>query len=67
MLHGFQRSTRRLIVLLATLPAAVLILGLLYMLGSIYLEGNPRGFWASLEWASETLTTTAPMPAGTIR
>lgn len=58
VLQGFQRSTRRLIVLLATLPAAVLILGLLYMLGSIYLEGNPRGFWASLEWASETLTTT---------
>ncbi len=28
------------------------------MLGSLYLEGNPRGFWASLEWASETLTTT---------
>jgi Trk K+ transport system NAD-binding subunit len=37
---------------------AVLVLGGLYMLGMIYLEGNPRGFWASLEWASETLTTT---------
>ena len=58
MLQGFQRSTRRLIALLASLPAAVLLLGSLYMLGSIYLEGNPRGFWASLEWASETLTTT---------
>ena len=58
MLQGFQRSTRRLIALLASLPAAVLLLGSLYMLGSIYLEGNPRGFWTSLEWASETLTTT---------
>jgi Trk K+ transport system NAD-binding subunit len=58
MPQRISRSTRRLIALLATLPAAVLILGGLYMLGSLYLEGNPRGFWASLEWASETLTTT---------
>ena len=58
MLQRFQRSTRRLLTLLALLPAAVLVLGGLYMLGMIYLEGNPRGFWASLEWASETLTTT---------
>lgn len=58
MLQKFKRSTRRLLALLALLPAAVLILGLLYMLGTIYLEGSPRGFWASLEWASETLTTT---------
>ena len=58
MLQKFKRSTRRLLALLALLPAAVLILGLLCMLGTIYLEGSPRGFWASLEWASETLTTT---------
>jgi Trk K+ transport system NAD-binding subunit len=58
MPQRISRSTRRLIALLAALPAAVLILGGLYMLGSIYLEGSPRGFWASLEWASETLTTT---------
>lgn len=54
----FSRSTRRLLVLLALLPVAVLVLGSLYMLGMNYLEGNSRGFWASLEWASETLTTT---------
>ncbi|HRX71402.1 MAG: NAD-binding protein [Candidatus Competibacteraceae bacterium] len=54
----FRRSTRRLIALLACLPIAVLLLGSLYQLGSIYLEDNPRGFWASLEWAAETLTTT---------
>jgi voltage-gated potassium channel len=48
----------RLLALLAALPAVVLVLGVLYMLGMTYLEGNPRGFWESLEWASETLTTT---------
>ncbi|MBS1248140.1 MAG: hypothetical protein H6R48_929, partial [Proteobacteria bacterium] len=57
MPQRFSRSTRRLLALLALLPVAVLVLGGLYMLGMIYLEGNPRGFWASLEWASETLTT----------
>jgi Trk K+ transport system NAD-binding subunit len=48
----------RLLALLAALPAAVLVLGALYMLGMTYLEGSPRGFWESLEWASETLSTT---------
>lgn len=58
MLQRFQRSTQRLLVLLALLPAAVFLLGGIYMLGMMYLEGNPRSFWASMEWASETLTTT---------
>ncbi|HRF63113.1 MAG TPA: NAD-binding protein [Candidatus Competibacter sp.] len=58
MPQRFQRSTRRLIVLLASMPAALLIFAVLYMLGSTYLEGKPATFWASLEWASETLTTT---------
>lgn len=58
MLQRFQRSTQRLLVLLALLPAAVFLLGVLYMLGMTYLEGHPRSLWASLEWASETLTTT---------
>ena len=40
------------------MPAALLIFAVLYMLGSTYLEGKPATFWASLEWASETLTTT---------
>ena len=40
------------------MPTAVLIFGGLYMLGSTYLEGKPATFWSSLEWASETLTTT---------
>ena len=28
------------------------------MLGMAHLEADPRGFWESVEWASETLTTT---------
>jgi len=53
-----SRSSRRLLVLLASLPAAVLLLGTLYMLGSTYLEHSPRGLWQGMEWAAETLTTT---------
>ena len=58
MLSRLKRSTRRLLVLLALLPAAVLVLGTMYMLGMEHLEGAPRTFLQSLEWASETLTTT---------
>lgn len=53
-----KRSTRGLLLLLATLPAVLCLLALLYMAGMDYLEGSPRGFWRSLEWAAETLTTT---------
>ncbi len=53
-----KRSTRGLLILLASLPTAVLLLGLLYMAGMDYLEGSPRSFWWSIEWAAETLTTT---------
>ncbi len=53
-----KRSTRGLLLLLASLPVAVLVLALLYMAGMHYLEGNARGFWWSVEWAAETLTTT---------
>ena len=53
-----KRSTRGLLILLASLPTAVLVLGLLYMAGMDQLEGSPRGFWWSIEWAAETLTTT---------
>lgn len=37
---------------------AVLVLGLLYMLGMTYLEGSPRTFMQGLQWASETMTNT---------
>ena len=53
-----KRSTKRLFSLLALLPAAVLVLGTLYMLGMTYLEGEPRTFLEGLQWASETLTNT---------
>ena len=53
-----KRSTRRLLALLALLPAAVLLMGTLYMLGMANLEGAPRSFLESLQWAAETLTTT---------
>lgn len=58
MAAHIRRSTRRLITLLASLPAALLLFGSLYMLGMTYLEGTPRDLWSSLEWAAETLTTT---------
>ncbi len=53
-----KRSTRGLLLLLTSLPAAMLVLALLYMAGMNYLEGTPRDFWWSLEWAAETLSTT---------
>jgi Trk K+ transport system NAD-binding subunit len=53
-----KRSTRGLLLLIASLPATVLLLAVLYMAGMDYLEGSPRDFWWSLEWAAETLTTT---------
>ena len=53
-----KRSTRGLLLLLLAVPALVLLLGLLYMAGMHYLENSPRGFWWSLEWAAETITTT---------
>ncbi len=53
-----KRSTRRLLALLALLPATVVLLGTLYMLGMTHLEGTPRSFLQGLQWASETLTTT---------
>ncbi len=53
-----KRSTRRLLTLLVLLPTAVVVLGALYMLGMDHLEGAPRTFLQSLQWASETMTNT---------
>ena len=55
---NLKRSTKRLLALLALLPATVLILGTIYMLAMGHLEGTPRTFLESIQWASETLTTT---------
>ena len=56
--HRMLRSTKRLILLLASMPAALVIFGGIYTIGSTYLEGKPVDYWSGLEWASETLTTT---------
>lgn len=58
LLKKLKRSTRRLLALLIALPVLLMALAFLYMLGSNYLEGNPRSYLWSLEWASETLTNT---------
>ena len=58
MFPRFKRSTKRLFILLALLPTALLTLGTLYMLGMTHLEGTPRTFLQGLQWASETMTTT---------
>lgn len=58
MLSNLKRSTKRLMALLAVLPATVFVLGTLYMVGMDHLEGTPRTLLASLQWATETLTTT---------
>lgn len=52
------RSQRRLAALLGGLLAALVVLALLYRLGMARLEGQPRGFWQSLEWAAGTVSTT---------
>ena len=52
------RSRRRLAVLALGLILTVLSSTFLYMWGMAALEGKHRDFWQSLEWASETLTTT---------
>jgi hypothetical protein len=41
-------STHKLLMLLTLLPLAVLVLGVLYMLGMTYLEGTPRTFLQGL-------------------
>ncbi len=53
-----QKSRLRILALLGTLLALLLLSTVLYMLGMGYLEGNPRSFWSAMEWAAETLSTT---------
>jgi len=53
-----KRSHQRLLLLLVCLPILVVCFALLYSVGMAYLEGSPRGFWDSLEWSAESLTTT---------
>jgi Trk K+ transport system NAD-binding subunit len=53
-----RRDLTSRLALLGILPLGVLALSLAYMWGMELLEGQERGFWQSLAWASETLTTT---------
>lgn len=53
-----KRSTKRLILLIIALPFTVLLVSFVYMELMNHVEGNPRDFSTSLEWAAETLTTT---------
>ncbi len=53
-----RRSQKRLLLALAILPLLLLLAALVYQIGMTSLEGDPRGFWDSLAWAAETLSTT---------
>ena len=52
------RSQRRLLILIATLPLLILLSALIYMVGMEELESEARGFWQSVGFAAETLSTT---------
>jgi len=53
-----RRSQKRLVGLVVALIATLIVAALLYMAGMSLFEGSPRGFWRSLGWAAETLSTT---------
>src|SRR4051812_2589134 len=53
-----HRSARRLLWLVAGLLLFLIVSALLYQSGMARLEGKPRTFWESFEWAAETLSTT---------
>ncbi|MEE8367126.1 MAG: NAD-binding protein [Thermoanaerobaculia bacterium] len=52
------RSQKRLLILIGAVFLVLIATALIYMVGMAVLEGQPRGFWQSLEWAAETLSTT---------
>ncbi|MCG8461893.1 MAG: hypothetical protein MI919_36885, partial [Holophagales bacterium] len=51
-------SRQRLLLIFAALPVVLMVTSLAYMAVMSHVEGEPRTFWQSLEWAGETLTTT---------
>ncbi len=53
-----SRTYRNVLLLIGSLPVALLVFALLYQFGMAHLEGQERSLTASLEWAAETLTTT---------
>lgn len=52
------RPSHRFIALVSMLAAILVAMALLYMLGMEYLEGKPRTFWQSLQWAGGATSTT---------
>lgn len=52
------RPTRRLLLLILSIPVGLFALAVIYQQGMTHLEGEPRTLAASIEWASETITTT---------
>lgn len=59
------RSQKRLVLLLLAVPVLLVLAALIYMVGMQHLEGDPRDFWQSLEWAAETVSTTGYGADGT--
>jgi len=57
-LRAMRSRTGPLLYLGMGLLGLLVLSALLYQLGMSELEGKPRDFWAALEWAGETLTTT---------
>lgn len=55
---NLKRSSKRLLAILGILPLTVVLLALIYMVGMEHLEGKVRTFLQSLQWATETITTT---------
>ena len=53
-----KRSSKRFLAIVVILPITVVFLAWIYMLGMEHLEGHPRSFLQSLQWATETITTT---------
>lgn len=58
MKFKLKRSSKRLLTILGVLPLTVVVLSLLYMVGMEHFEGKARTFLQSLQWATETITTT---------
>jgi len=52
------RSQRRLLSLILAVPVLLVVAALVYMVGMQQFEGETRGFWKSLAWAAETVSTT---------
>jgi Trk K+ transport system NAD-binding subunit len=53
-----QRTTRQLVLLAAGVVVFLVVSAVLYEIGMARMEGQHLTFWQSLEWASETFTTT---------